>query len=245
AEHLPVRIGPHAVHEEERHDGERTPTPPRPARDQVDDAGCHREDEDGQGARRPDRGPGHREGRCRQVEDPGKRVVNRVGVEAVPLADVGGDLQDRPLVDEAHGAEPERELEQHDPRDDRERDETVAPPGHVPASFTNRNSSCWPSVTVWCATGRQPSVAAQAMISSAVWKLLWGVRSWSANRLQPTAMGMRAPRPRMRKSASSTKSRKTGNTVAARSAVPPGRAAIARQSGPATRNTQRYGCVRL
>src|SRR5262249_5362921 len=239
AEHLPVRIGPHAIHEEERHDGERTPPPPRPARDQVDDARCRREDENGEAARRLDRGPGQREGHGRQVEGAGKGVVHPVGREAVPAAEVGGDLQDRPLVDEADGAEPERELEQHDSRDDREREETVAPPGHVPASFTNRNSSCWPSVTVWCATGWQPSRAAQAMTSSAVWKLLCGVRSWSANRLQPTATGMRVPRPRMRRNASSTKRRKTGNTVTASNAVPPGSVATARQSGPATRNTQR------
>src|SRR5262249_19168365 len=160
--------------------------------------------QDGEPARRVDRGPGHREGCGRQVEDPGKRVMHRVGIGAVALADVGGDLQDRPLVDQAHGAEPERKLEQHDPRDDPQRDDAVAPAVHDRASFTNRNSSCWPSVTVWCATGWQPSLAAQAMISSAVWKLLWGVRSWSANRLQPTATGMRVARPRIRRNASST-----------------------------------------
>ena len=51
-------------------------------------------------------------------------------VETVPLGDVGGDLQDRPLVDETHGAEAERELQHQNARHDRERDETVTPPPH-------------------------------------------------------------------------------------------------------------------
>ena len=130
AEDLPVGIRPDPVDEEERHDGQRAPTPARPPRDQIDDAGSEREEEDGEYASRLDRGAGHREGRSGQVEDSGKRVVDGLRVETVPLGDVGGDLQDRPLVDETHGAEAERELQHQNARHDRERDETVTPPPH-------------------------------------------------------------------------------------------------------------------